>query len=124
MKIEHALAPNSKDIDFLTQKINQETPEFSAAYLFAFFIQDKNNQIIAGYNGSVFFGALFIPINYRDGMITAKLALDIDGICVRMDVQWNGCHDEFLGRLRRSTKDWDTWILREQAIQRIQVASF
>jgi len=28
MKIEHISIPASVDIDFLTQKINQETPEF------------------------------------------------------------------------------------------------
>ena len=50
---------DSIDIDFLTQKINQETPEFGAAYPFAFFIRDKNNQIIAGCNGSVVFGAIY-----------------------------------------------------------------
>jgi GNAT superfamily N-acetyltransferase len=50
---------DSIDIDFLTQKINQETPEFGAAYPFAFFIRDENNQIIAGCNGSVVFGAIY-----------------------------------------------------------------
>lgn len=49
----------SSDIDFLTQKINDETPEFGTAYPFAFFIRDEDNQIIAGCNGSVIFGAIY-----------------------------------------------------------------
>ena len=59
MKIEHISTPASVDIDFLTQKINQETPEFGEAYPFSFFVRDENNQIIAGCNGSVIFGSIY-----------------------------------------------------------------
>jgi GNAT superfamily N-acetyltransferase len=59
MKIEHTSAPASADIDFLTQKINQETPEFGEAHPFAFFIRNEKNQIIAGCNGSVIFGSIY-----------------------------------------------------------------
>jgi GNAT superfamily N-acetyltransferase len=59
MKIEYTSTPASVDIDFLTQKINQETPEFGEAYLFSFFVRDENNQIIAGCNGSVIFGSIY-----------------------------------------------------------------
>ena len=59
MKIEFTKSPASIDIDFLTQKINQETPELGEAYPFAFFVRDKNNQIIAGCNGSVIFGSIY-----------------------------------------------------------------
>ena len=58
MKKEHTISPSNKDIDFLTQKINEETPNFGKAYPFAFFIRDKNDNIIAGCNGSVIFGAI------------------------------------------------------------------
>jgi len=51
--------PKSADIDFLTQKINQETPDFGEAHPFGFYIRDENNQIIAGCNGSVIFGSIF-----------------------------------------------------------------
>jgi len=47
------------DIDFLTQKINQEIPEFGEAHPFAFFILDEHNQITAGCNGSVIFGSMY-----------------------------------------------------------------
>jgi ribosomal protein S18 acetylase RimI-like enzyme len=50
---------SSSDIDFLTQKINQETQEFGEAHSFAFFIRDENDEIIAGCNGSVIFGAIY-----------------------------------------------------------------
>ncbi len=59
MTIQHTPAPSSKNIDFLTKKINQETPEFGEAHPFAFFLQDEENQIIAGCNGSVIFGSIY-----------------------------------------------------------------
>ena len=59
MKIEHTSTPASEDIDFLTQKINQETPDFGSAHSFAFFVRDEHNQIIAGCNGSVIFGSIY-----------------------------------------------------------------
>jgi hypothetical protein len=41
MNIEFTSTPASEDIDFLTHKINQETPEFGEAHPFAFFIREK-----------------------------------------------------------------------------------
>ena len=70
MRIEFTVSPLTADIDFLTQKINQETPEFGEAHPFAFFIRDDKNQIIAGCNGSVIFGSIYtdqlwVHPNYR-----------------------------------------------------------
>ncbi len=59
INIEYTSAPANEDIDFLTQKINQETPNFGSAHPFAFFIRDEKNQIIAGCNGSVIFGSIY-----------------------------------------------------------------
>jgi GNAT superfamily N-acetyltransferase len=60
MDIEFPKSPSLTDVDFLTQKINQETPEFGAAYPFAFFLRDEKSQIIiAGCNGSVIFGSIY-----------------------------------------------------------------
>jgi GNAT superfamily N-acetyltransferase len=59
VNIQYTSAPASKDIDFLTQKINKETPEFGEAHPFAFFARDEHNQIIAGCNGSVIFGSIY-----------------------------------------------------------------
>ncbi len=59
IKIEKTITPNSQDIDFLTQKINEETPSFGAAYSFAFFIKNDKGEIIAGCNGSVVFGSIY-----------------------------------------------------------------
>jgi predicted GNAT family acetyltransferase len=56
---EFTTSPIATDIDFLTQKINKETPEFGEAHPFAFFIRDGSNQIIAGCNGSVIFGSIY-----------------------------------------------------------------
>lgn len=59
MKIDDTTTPDSRDIEFLTQKINQETPGFGQAHPFAFFIRDDAGEIIAGCNGSVIFGAIY-----------------------------------------------------------------
>ena len=59
VNIQHTSTPASEDIDFLTQKINQETPDFGSAHPFAFFVRDEHNQIIAGCNGSVIFGSIY-----------------------------------------------------------------
>lgn len=58
-EIEFTSSPMATDIDFLTHKINQETPEFGEAHPFAFFIRDERSQIIAGCNGSVIFGSIY-----------------------------------------------------------------
>jgi GNAT superfamily N-acetyltransferase len=59
MNIEFTLAPSSKDIDFLTQKINEENSELGEAHPFAFFIRDESDNIIAGCNGSIIFGSIY-----------------------------------------------------------------
>lgn len=59
MNIEHSNTPATVDIDFLTEKINQETPDFGSAHPFAFFVRDEKGHIIAGCNGSVIFGSIY-----------------------------------------------------------------
>ena len=59
MNIEFTQNPSSQDMDFLTQKINQESPKYGVAYSFAFLIRGNNSEIIAGCNGSVVFGAIY-----------------------------------------------------------------
>ena len=72
MNIEHSCTP--ADIDFLTQKINQETPDFGSAHPFAFFVRDEKNQIIAGCNGSVIFGSIYMRLGspIRNSLSTGK----------------------------------------------------
>ena len=57
--IECSLSLSNADINFLSQQINQETPEFGSAYPFGFFIRDNHDAIIAGCNGSVIFGVIY-----------------------------------------------------------------
>lgn len=76
--IEYQATPSNKDIDFLTQQINQETLEFGTAYQFAFFIKDADSKIIAGCNGSVVFGKIYtdqlwVHPNYRKQGLGSKL---------------------------------------------------
>ena len=62
MNIEFTTSPSAPDIDFLTQKINQEILSFGKAYAFAFFIRDESNKIIAGCNRSVIFGSIYTKV--------------------------------------------------------------
>ena len=78
VNIQYTSTPASEDIDFLTQKINQETPEFGEAHPFAFFIRDERNQIIAGCNGSVIFGSIYtdqlwVHLNHRKNGLAHQL---------------------------------------------------
>lgn len=62
MKIQQTLTLKGEDIDFLTQKINEESKNLGIAeeaYPFAFFIRDDREEIIAGCNGSVIYGAIY-----------------------------------------------------------------
>lgn len=59
LNIQYTSAPLNEEIAFLTQKINQETPEFGGAYPFAFFMRDEKNKIIGGCNGSIIFGSIY-----------------------------------------------------------------
>ncbi|MBS0236488.1 MAG: GNAT family N-acetyltransferase [Proteobacteria bacterium] len=53
-------SPESADIDFLTQAINQEAPkEYGSAHPFAFFARSEDDSIIAGCNGSVIYGTIY-----------------------------------------------------------------
>ncbi len=57
--IHDTSTPKPADVDFLTQKINQETPECGSAYPFTFFIRNEQNEIIASCNGSIMFGSIY-----------------------------------------------------------------
>jgi len=51
--------PNIADIDFLTQKINEETPEYGKVVPFGFFNRNEQGEIIAGASGFVLYGAIY-----------------------------------------------------------------
>ena len=70
--------PSSKDLDFLTQKINEESVDQGSAFPFAIFVRDKEGRIIAGCNGSIIFGAIYtdqlwIHLKYRKKGLGTKL---------------------------------------------------
>lgn len=58
-KFEIIQNPSSKDLDFLTQKINEETTNYGSAYPFAILVRDEQGIMIAGCNGSVIFGSIY-----------------------------------------------------------------
>lgn len=59
LKLEFTQEPQAADVDFLTQRLNQETPEFGVAHTFAFYFKNARDEIIAGCNGSVFYGSIY-----------------------------------------------------------------
>jgi GNAT superfamily N-acetyltransferase len=59
VEIQFTDKPKSGDIDFLTDKINVENPEFPPATPFAFFIKDAAGKIIAGANGLLLVGCIY-----------------------------------------------------------------
>jgi GNAT superfamily N-acetyltransferase len=62
MKIEHTRSPNSKDIEFLSRKINEETIDKGTSSQFAFFMRDENEQIVAGCSGCVIYGSIYTDL--------------------------------------------------------------
>jgi hypothetical protein len=48
--IHDTSTPKPADVDFLTQKINQETPEFGEANPFAFFIRNNHSRLQREYH--------------------------------------------------------------------------
>ena len=92
MKIEHTSTPNQQDIDYLTQKLNDETPYREGAQPFAFYIRDESNTIIAGCSGEVMFGSLYTGLlwvhpDYRKQGLARKLMEQVHTHGHKM-----GCH--------------------------------
>jgi ribosomal protein S18 acetylase RimI-like enzyme len=78
MKIEHTSFPQTKDIEYLTQKIDEEIKKYGSSLPFAFFIRNEEDQIIAGCNGCVIFGCvytdqLWVDPNYRNQGLARSL---------------------------------------------------
>lgn len=78
MKIEYTTTPDTRYIDYLTQKINDETPYKDGAEPFAFYIRDDSNTIIAGCGGEVMFGVIYTGLlwvhpNYRKQGLAKQL---------------------------------------------------
>jgi GNAT superfamily N-acetyltransferase len=76
--LEFTTSPVTADIDFLTQKINEESTDFGLATPFAFFMRDERGNLIAGANGSVIFGCIYtdqlwVDKNYRRSGLGKKL---------------------------------------------------
>lgn len=59
MKVIREENPRSEDVLFLNEQINTETAEYGKAFPFAFFIRDDKENIIAGANGFVIYGAIY-----------------------------------------------------------------
>ena len=60
LNVEYTSNPTTKDIDFLTQKLNEETSAFGNVRNFAFFIRDENDAVIAGCNAFVIYNVIHV----------------------------------------------------------------
>lgn len=60
MKLEITNQPLTHDVDFLTQKINEEIPaQYGVAHPFAIFMKTVDGSILAGCNGSIICGVIY-----------------------------------------------------------------
>lgn len=62
MNIVYESQPDSRDVDFLTDAINQEARALGVNELtepFSFFIRDDKGKIIAGCNGACIYGSIY-----------------------------------------------------------------
>lgn len=84
LKIEHSLLPNINDIEFLTRKLNDETAELGSTHPFAFFIRNKANEIVAGCNGFVVFGAIYTDQLLVHPEWRKKARTGVDETCTRL----------------------------------------
>lgn len=60
MQVEFTLNPPSGLVDYLCQAINADAGTIHKAYTFGFFMRDDAPVLIAGCNGSVIFGSIYI----------------------------------------------------------------
>ncbi|MFT4327947.1 MAG: hypothetical protein AB3P07_05090 [Wolbachia pipientis] len=75
VKIGHTISPNSKDVEYLSRKINEETIDKGTCNPFAFFIRDDTEQIIAGCSGFVIYGSIYTTCFGCTLIIEEKLTL-------------------------------------------------
>ncbi|MGD2169940.1 MAG: GNAT family N-acetyltransferase, partial [Chlamydiota bacterium] len=59
MKFEITESPSSQEIEFLTQKINEDAIDQGQAYAFAILVRGESGKILAGCNGSIVFGSIY-----------------------------------------------------------------
>ena len=90
MKIEYTSAPKNKDVNFLTDKLNDEAVGFGQLSPFAFYIRDDSNKIIAGCNGYIIYGCvhtsqLWVHADYRKTGLGRKLIETVHYYGIEMD---------------------------------------
>lgn len=72
MKFEITESPSSEDLEFLTNKINEETPKHGSSHAFAILVRDQSGKIIAGANGSIIFGSIYTDQLWVDSHLRKK----------------------------------------------------
>jgi GNAT superfamily N-acetyltransferase len=78
VKIEITTTPTNGDIDFLSDKLKEESRGFGPVSNFGIFVKDDNNKIIAGCNGYILFGGIYtdqlwVDKDYRMSGIGRKI---------------------------------------------------
>lgn len=78
LKFQILTTPSLEDLDFLTDRINSEAIDHGSAYPFAILLRNKENEIVAGCNGSIVFGSIYtdqlwVNPNFRKQGLGKKL---------------------------------------------------
>lgn len=89
--------PSEAGINFLTNKINQENPEYGPARPFGFFKKNEEGIILAGCNGFIMFGSIYtdqlwVDNDHRDKGLGKQLMSHVHDLgrksdCVMATVQ-------------------------------------
>lgn len=85
MKIEFTSSPDESDIDYISQRIIEETPDYGEAPPFAFFVRDNKKNILAGVNGYIIYGEIYtdqlwVKKEFRDKGIARQLMNEVHNL--------------------------------------------
>ncbi|PIS01381.1 MAG: GNAT family N-acetyltransferase [Chlamydiae bacterium CG10_big_fil_rev_8_21_14_0_10_35_9] len=72
MKFEITESPSSQEVEFLSQKINEEATEQRQASAFAVLVRGESGKILAGCNGSIVFGSIYTDQLWVDSSFRRK----------------------------------------------------
>lgn len=83
MKIDITTNPSNKDIDFLSDRLKEESIAFGLVSSFGLFMKDENDKIIAGCNGYILFGGIYtdqlwVDPRYRMSGIGRKIIAKVE----------------------------------------------
>lgn len=58
MQIVRNTSPSEQEIEFISEKLKSETPDYGPAYPYAFFMKDDHGEILGACSGEAMFGGI------------------------------------------------------------------